>query len=266
MYRIGIDFGGSYIKIGILKDLKLILKNETITKDTSNPQEIIKDTMELVFKSIKEHKIDVSSFSSIGVGSPGIIDEYRKSILYSCNIKFDGFKIESEIKKYIDTKIFVENDANVAALGEHTLGGGKGSNSSLTITLGTGVGGGFIIDNKIFRGFNNSALEIGHMSLDIDGKICTCGRNGCFESYCSAVAFDKLIKENASKEEMKKLSETTESNLNSDLGSISKKDLATLIFKGYTLKNKVCLKIVEEYVKYLADAIANLINILSPEK
>ncbi len=141
---------------------------------------------------------DISDIKAVGIGCPGTIDNVKGVVVYSNNIKMDHVPLVDEFRKYIDIPINLENDANAAAYGEY-IANGNGVNSYIFMTLGTGVGSGIIIKGKIYRGFNCAGAEIGHSSIVMDGKTCTCGKRGCLECYASVTALieqtEKKMKE-----------------------------------------------------------------------
>ncbi len=184
MYYIGIDLGGTNIAVGLVsEDGKILHKDSTPTMREREYNEIIKDMAMLSVKVIKDAGIDIKDVKSIGIGSPGTPNSKAGTIVYANNLKFRNVPIRSEMQKYIDLPVLIENDANCAALAESVAGVAKDVQHSVTITLGTGVGGGVVINKKVYSGFNYAASEIGHFVLVVDGEPCICGRNGCWEAY-----------------------------------------------------------------------------------
>lgn len=135
-----------------------------------------------------ESKTDKKDIKSIGIGCPGAVDAENGVIILTPNLPYRNFNVREFFAKYTDTPVFIDNDANCAALGEVVSGAAKNYGTALAVTLGTGVGGGIIIDGKIYGGFNCAAGEMGHMITHKDGRKCNCGRRGCFETYASATA------------------------------------------------------------------------------
>ncbi len=153
MYNIGIDLGGTTIKGGIVdKTGKIVISKAIPTNAERKGEEIIKSIAELAKELIEISKIHISEINSIGIGSPGLIDGKNKKIVLASNINFDNINVEQEMKKYIDIDIFLENDANCAAVAEFYCGSMKGFNSGVMITVGTGIGGGVILDGKLIKG------------------------------------------------------------------------------------------------------------------
>jgi glucokinase len=255
---IGIDFGGTNIAVGIVDENgKVIIKDSVPTNVNGHYTEIIKDMAELSLKLVKEVGISLENICSIGIGTPGTVDKEKGVLLYMNNIDFKNVPMVSEMKKYIDLPIYIDNDANCAALAEATTGAAKDTNSSITITLGTGVGGGIIIDKKLYSGFNYSGGELGHIVIKMDGEQCTCGRKGCWEAYASATALIRITKKAAEANPKSMINELIEN----DLENISGKTAFIAAGKG----DDTAKQVVNEYIKYLAEGMTNVINIFQPE-
>jgi len=259
MYYIGIDLGGTYIKAGLVDDYgKIVLKNSIPTGKERPYQEIVKDMAMLVKNVIKDAQIDEKDVKSIGIGSPGTPNDKEGILVYANNLtNFVNVPLRAEIQKYIDLPVILDNDANCAALAESISGAAKDAKNSVTITLGTGVGSGVVIDGKLYSGFNYSAPEMGHMVIRIDGEQCTCGRKGCWEAYASATALIEQTKRAAM--------ENKDSLINSLVdGDLSKIDAKTA-FDAAKQGDETGRKVVEQYIKYLAEGLTNVINIFAPE-
>ncbi|MCM8900746.1 ROK family glucokinase [Caldicoprobacter algeriensis] len=258
MYYIGIDLGGTNIAVGLVdEEGKIIHKDSVPTLNEREYPEIIKDMAMLSLKVVKDSGVSLKEVKAIGIGSPGTPNNEEGILVYTNNLKFRNVPMRAEMQKYIDLPVYLDNDANVAALAESVAGACKGAKHSVTITLGTGVGTGVVIDGKVYSGFNNAAAEMGHMVIVVDGEQCTCGRKGCWEAYASATA---LIRET------KKAAVANPDSLINKLvdGDLSKINAKTP-FDAARQGDKVGLQIVEEYMKYLAEGLANVINIFQPE-
>lgn len=263
MYRIGIDLGGTNIAAAIVDgDYKIVKKGSVPTLAHREVGEIMDDMAALCVNICKEANIDISDIESVGIASPGVVNHESGYVEYSCNLPMRHFPICDELSKRlpIDIQVHAENDANAAAWGEAVAGAAKGTNSSIMITLGTGVGGGIIIDNKVFSGSNFAGGELGHVVIKVDGRPCNCGRCGCFEAYSSATALIKMTSEKI--DECKKQNrETLMNNLVLEHGKVSGRTAFTAMRNGDEAGREVVL----EYVKYLASGIASMINIFQPE-
>ncbi len=258
MYYIGIDLGGTNIAAGIVdEDGQIIYKESIPTQKKRNQQEIMEDMAKLSQRLLEEAGIKLQDLQSIGVGSPGSPDLKEGIIIYNNNLGFRNAPIRKVIQKQIPVPVYLNNDANCAALAEGLLGAAGGVKYSVTITLGTGIGGGIILNNEIYSGFNNAGAELGHMVILSDGRECTCGRKGCWEAYASATALIELAQEAASKNHDSLLFTL----VNGELTQITAKTPFDAVKQGDPIANKV----VQEYIGYLAEGVSNIINIFQPE-
>ena len=187
MYSIGIDLGGTNIKAGIVDANGNILRSDSIeTRKGAGAKVLIQDMAKLVQRLIDLEGITADKIKHIGIGVPGIADNQAGIVVKAVNINFSNVNIRHEMQKYFDVPVYVENDANCAALAESLFGEAKGVKNSITLTLGTGIGGGIIINNEIYQGSNCAAGELGHISLIMDGELCGCGRRGnIVYTYCT---------------------------------------------------------------------------------
>lgn len=258
-FKIGIDLGGTNIKVGIINQQNQLLGHISTPTGVGRPyQKIIADMSKAISQLLQELKISISDCQSLGIGSPGIIDSKTGVILYSNNLYWDNVPVAKELQQFFDLPIHVSNDANCAALGEVLAGSAKGCTNAILLTLGTGIGGGVIVDGKIFEGGFAGATEIGHMVLSVDGVPCTCGRRGCFETYASATALIRETKEAANNHP-----ESIILNLcNDDIDAID----GITPFAAAQQGDPAAMQVVENYIKYLSEGIVNLVNIFRPEK
>ena len=251
--RIGVDLGGTNLVAGIVNDNREITYKASVPTKIGEPYEvIIKDMAELITNLVKEAGYELSDIESVGIGSPGAIDNKNGVVITASNLKFNNAPIVEEFKKYINVPVNVENDANAAAYGEYKKTGAI-CESFVLITLGTGVGGGIVINGKIYRGFNGIGGEIGHVLLKQDGIPCPCGRKGCWEVYASATA---LIKQ--TKEAIKNHPE-----------SIMAKDQkvnGSTAFEAEKLGDKAAKEVVDNYISYVSEGIIDIITLLQPNK
>ncbi len=259
MYYVGIDLGGTNIAIGLVdEEGRIIHKDSVKTGKDRSYKEIIKDMAMLTLKVIKDAGKDIKDVKSVGIGSPGTPDNEKGILVYANNLPdFVNVPLRAEMQKYMDLPIILDNDANCAALAESVAGAAKGTSSSVTITLGTGVGSGAILNGKIYGGFNYSAPEMGHMVIELDGEQCTCGRKGCWEAYASATALIEQTKRAALKNPQSLINKL----VNNDLSRIDAKTAFDAAKQG----DKTGLEVVDKYIYYLAEGIINVINIFAPE-
>ena len=260
MYRIGIDLGGTNIAVGIVNDEhKIVVKKTTPTLAKRPPEEIVADMARVCLEACAELNVNIKDVANIGIASPGIANPVNGCVEYANNLPFLRFPIVQLLADGlgIDRSVIkIANDANAAAWGEAVAGAAKGSANSIMVTLGTGVGGGIIINNKILVGFNSAAGEIGHIVIEQDGAPCGCGRRGCWEAYSSATALIRMTKEAV--EECKKTGRYT-SMLKAE--RISGRTACDAMRAG----DEVGTEVYNKYVKYLATGITNLVNIFQPE-
>ena len=257
-YYIGIDLGGTNIVAGVVdENYKIISKASTKTNLPRPEKEIAADMARVSVQAVKEAGLDMNQIEWVGIGTPGIANSEKGIIEYSCNLGFDNTSMVDYIKEYIDKPVFIENDANAAAYGEYVAGAAKGAKNAVCITLGTGVGGGIIIDGRIYSGSNFAGAEIGHTVIEVDGPECACGRRGCFEVFSSATGLIRMTKEAMDNDKdtlMHKI--TAERN-----GKVT----ARTSFDAMRMGDKTAKAVVDKFIKYLAAGITNTINIFQPD-
>mgnify|MGYP002545913416 FL=1 len=258
MYRIGIDLGGTNIAAGVVNDSYEIVGRAKCKTAMPRPAgEIIQDMARMARQAAENAGLTMADIAYIGVGSPGTCNPDTGVIEYANNLKFDRVPLRDDLSALLDDKrVFIENDANAAALGEALAGAAKGTQSCVCITLGTGVGGGIIIDGKIYGGFNFAGAELGHTVIVVDGEPCTCGRLGCWEAYASATA---LIRQTR-----RAMEAHPESAMWKVAGSLDKVDGRTA-FDGMRAEDAVASQVVDTYIQHIACGLINVINIFQPE-
>lgn len=262
MYRIGIDLGGTNIAAAIVNNEFKIVNQMSVPTGKEREAALIMDDMAALCKKVcAEAGIDFSEIEAVGIASPGVANHTDGVVEYSCNLPFRKFPICAELSKRLGiTNIHVENDANAAAWGEAVAGAAKGTKSSVMITLGTGVGGGVIIDGKVFSGSNYAGAELGHIVIEVGGKQCGCGRRGCWEAYSSATGLINMTKEKI--EECKASGRATAmTEYVKKHGKVSGRTAFDCMRAGDAAAGEV----IDLYVKYLASGLASMINIFQPE-
>ncbi len=259
MYRIGVDLGGTNIAVGVINEnYEIIGKAKTKTNAIRLAEEIFDDIVKCVLLAAEDAKISMDEVASIGIGTPGSCDKTNGVIIYANNL---GFKNVPAVK-YVQDKIagvpvYIENDANCAALGEALAGCGKGKSSFIAITLGTGVGSGIILNGKVLSGCNDAGGEIGHTVIALDGVQCTCGRKGCWESYASATALVNQTKEAMLLHKDSKMWELCDGDVNNAGGRTA--------FDAMRAGDKYGTAVVEKYIDYIAAGTTNVINVFQPD-
>lgn len=257
-YYIGIDLGGTNIVAGVVdENYRIITKATTKTNCPRPEKEIAADMAKVALEAAQKACISIDDIEWIGIGTPGIANSETGIIEYSNNLGFENTPMVDYIKEYIDKPVFIENDANAAAYGEFVAGAAKGANNAVCITLGTGVGGGIVIDGKIYAGSNFAGAEIGHTVIEVDGDQCSCGRKGCFEAYSSATGLIRMTKEAMYKDKESKMWQMTEERG----GKVSARTAFDCMREG----DKSAKEVTDKYIKYLAAGITNTINIFQPD-
>lgn len=257
MYNIGIDLGGTNIKVGLVDENYNIVAKATAKTNLPRPaSEICDSIVETVWAALNEAKVTIGEVNSIGIGTPGVANRNSGIVLYSCNLGFNNTDLRTLIKAKLGKEVYVENDANAAAFGEVLNGAGKGFKDVVVVTLGTGVGGGIIIDGKIYTGFNFCGAELGHTVIEFGGRQCGCGRKGCFEAYSSATALINMTKEAMEAHKDSKMWELA--------GSIDAVDGKTA-FDGMRAGDEAAIGVVNMYIEYLGCGLTNIVNTFQPE-
>ncbi|MEA5146313.1 MAG: ROK family protein, partial [Candidatus Limiplasma sp.] len=189
MVYIGIDVGGTGIKVGIVNDEGCILaQGETPTLVGRPFEDIVRDMATCAQDVLARSGYSLTDVHSVGVGVPGVANQESGVVVFCTNLGWHNVPLRAELQKHISKPVFIDNDATVAGYAESICGVSVGSHSSVFMTLGTGVGGGIVIGGKPWSGFHGIGSEIGHIPMDIEGVPCTCGNRGCLERYCSATA------------------------------------------------------------------------------
>ncbi|WP_455539050.1 ROK family glucokinase [Terrisporobacter sp.] len=253
-YLLGIDIGGTTVKLGLFNiDGELMHKWEIETRKIENGKYILSDIASSINSILEEKNISKSEVIGAGVGVPGPVKE-DEIVLGCVNLGWSVINVSKSLEELLELPIKVANDANIAALGEMFKGGGKGHENMIMVTLGTGVGGGIIINGKVIAGINGAGGEIGHLSVNPHEKVsCNCGKKGCLEQYASATGIVKLAKEALERE-------SCESKLR-NIKEITAKD----IFNFAKDNDELSIKIVDKFAFILGRALANISCICDPE-
>lgn len=258
MFYLGIDLGGTNIVAGVVDDnFNIIAKGKVKTNSPRPAEQIVDDMAQAAKIAMDNAGLKISDIKYCGVGSPGSIDAETGTVLTANNLKFDMVPLKQMLESRLNCSVFVANDANAAAFGEMLAGAGRGTSNFVAITLGTGVGGGVIIDNKILTGCNGAGGELGHTVIVVDGEQCSCGRKGCWEAYASATALVRQTKEAMLNNQDSGLWELVGGKLDKVSGRTS--------FDGMRNGDKIAKAVVDNYVKYVAVGLVNMVNIFQPE-
>ena len=258
MYRIGIDVGGTGIQVGIVNEKFQIVAEQSIVTQTDIPfEEQVQHIANCVKQVVSQYKLSLEEIESVGVGIPGIASAKTGEIINCTNMGWHHVPFRDEFAKHISRPIFIENDANVAALAESVAGVSAGTSSSVFITIGTGIGSGIIINNRIWSGSHGIGGELGHVIFDLNGIPCTCGNHGCLERYCSATALIRMGREAAGANPNSGLMKA----VNGNLSLIEAKTVIDCARAGDPLAKSI----YRTYIRYLSQAIASVINLIDPE-
>lgn len=252
-YVIGIDLGGTKIS-GAIADFNgdIISKYIIPTNSHEGEKVVLERITTVIEKVIEESKIDKDKILAIGIGSPGPLDAKKGIILTTPNLPFKNFNIVKPLEDKFNISVHLDNDANAAAIGEYVFGAGQGTNNMVFITVSTGIGGGAILNGKIYRGNTCNALEIGHTTIEKDGPKCNCGNYGCAEALASGTAIGRSAKEAVEKGEKTSLSSY-------------EKITAYEVFKEAEKGDAVAQKVLDKALNYLGICVANVIASFDPE-
>ena len=258
MHYIGIDLGGTDIKAGIVdEDGKVLSKAQTSTLANRPFQEVARDMAMCSLQALEESGLTLNDIGGIGIGIPGLADNVLGRVIFCTNLGWNDIPLRDELQKYLNLPILIDNDATLAGFAESITGVSRGLHSSVFLTLGTGVGGGIVIDGKPWTGAHGVASEIGHLTMEIDGIPCTCGKSGCLERYCSATALKYISSEVCSQHPQCALMQLA----SGEPQNITGRMVMDLAKNG----DEFALKIFHRYTKNLAIAINTIISFLDPD-
>lgn len=254
-YIYGIDIGGTTVKMGLFDaEGEMLDKWEIVTRKEDQGSQILPDIAQSIKEKNEEKGIATEDILGIGMGVPGPVTE-DGVVLKCANLGWGILSVAEEVQKLTGVAtVKVGNDANVAALGEQWKGGGRGFNSIVMVTLGTGVGGGIVMDGKIVTGSRGAAGEIGHITLNLnETRVCGCGKKGCLEQYASATGVMRAARE--------RVANTDQPSMLRDYDEITGKE----IFDAYKAGDAMATEVVEEFAEYLGLGLANVAQVMDPE-
>ena len=253
-YHIGIDLGGTFVKFGAVDESGNILKKDKIPTPAGYDYGA---TVSAIAEAVKGMTVDMGTPKSVGIGCPGVIDGEHGMVVTGGNLGWENKPLVQDLGKQLGIPVTLCNDANAAAYGEYACGAGKEYRSIVLITLGTGVGSGVIFGGKLFTGELGAGAELGHEVIRMDGEPCACGRGGCFEAYASASALVRQTKNAMVCHPESKMWELCK-------GSADNADGRTA-FDGMRQDDETAKEVVERYLGYLAEGIANIVNVFRPQ-
>ncbi|HEY4602639.1 MAG TPA: ROK family glucokinase [Cerasibacillus sp.] len=255
--HIGIDIGGTSIKIGFIDQVgQIIHKWEIPTRKEESGIHIVQDIRDSIVEKQIALSIDDNQFVGIGVGAPGFID-HKRGTVHAVNIGWTDYQLKQCVQEKFNLPVWIENDANMAVLGENWRGAGNGEENVMLITLGTGVGGGVIANGELLRGESGAASEIGHVTVERNGVTCNCGREGCLETIASATGMVRQAKETIDKHPQSHMAQFYRKNK-----AISVKDLFSLAEQGEQLSQQI----IDNTTNVLATAIQNMATLINPSR
>ncbi len=260
MYCVGIDLGGTTIKAGIVdEDYRIVKSGSVPTAPDSGAPKIVRDMKVLVSGLLDETGIGMDEIASVGVGVPGTANKKTGVMEYANNLDMKDEPFIRLLKHYFKKPAFFTNNANAAAWGEYLAGCGKGYSSLVMVTLGRGIGGGLVLDGKLYEGCNFAAGEFGHFVIQCNGEMCNCGRRGCFEAYASAVGLRRMALEALEADEKRR------SLLWNMCGQQADRVDGQMVFEAAGKGDLTAEEVVERYLYYLSVGITDIINVFQPE-
>lgn len=259
MNYLGVDIGGMSIKAGIIREDGSILRRDAVPTEVGKGDQIdiLRRCIELCKRLVREEQLSLDDIAAVGVGSPGTPDVARGILIYAGNLNFRNCPIREILSEALRLPVFLANDANVAALAESRIGAGRGCKSSVTITIGTGLGGGVVLNDRVYAGFNGAGCEIGHMVIHTGGRPCTCGRKGCLEAYVAAPAL------------ISRTVEAAEAHPDSMLAALIRREgkvTGKTLFDGAKTGCPTAVNLLNDYLDDFAEGLGNVINLYLPEK
>ena len=258
MKYVGVDIGGTNLKAGLVDENGVLLATQKMkVASIADDDGLAWTVASLVQELAHTVNISVSDVASVGVGVPGTVEIRSGSINYTCNLPLRNVPLRKLFHRYLSIPLYIENDANCAALAEFLVGAGRDSKRFVTITLGTGVGAGIVHNGKIYHGANGMAGEVGHMVIQRGGLPCPCGRHGCWEQYASATALKRMTAAALAAHPHSILAQVVAENE----GRVSGQSAFIAARRSDPVGQQVC----DEYVDYLACGVVNVVNIFQPD-
>jgi len=255
---VGVDLGGTKILAGIFDSkLQSLGATKFSTKAQRGHDAVLERVARCVLDAIDECDLDLKQIRAVGIGAPGVVDPEHGEVIFAPNLEWRDVAVVKELEKRLDLPVFLENDCHVCMLGVYEQELKAKPQHAVGIFIGTGIGGGLIINGELYTGSRHTAGELGHMVIDVNGPKCSCGNRGCFEVLASRLALFRVIQSAIKNGEKSELTDM----LGDDLKDMRSGDIRKAIRRG----DKLVEKIVEEAAEYIGIAVANLVNLLNPE-
>jgi glucokinase len=257
-YYLGLDVGGTNLVAGVVDNTCKIIAKESVPANAGRSvEEITFDMAEVSKKAVRKAGLRLADISSWGIGMPSYINPKTNLLVHANNFGWKNVPVYEHLEKHIPLPVYIENDANCAAYGEVLAGAASNYTDAVMLTLGTGVGGGIVINKKIYAGFDKMGAELGHTKLVYNGITCTCGQRGCLESYCSSTALIRCAREAV---------DTAPSSLIMEMCEHDKSRInGEIIFECAKKGDTLAVGLIDEYIGYLAAGISSFITIFRPE-
>jgi len=257
-HYLGIDLGGTNVVAAVVDENYTILARHSIKTDASlSFPDFVAGMADAAKAAVDKAGLSLTDMQAVGLGTPSCINPANNCLVYANNLGWKNVPLYDEMKKHFDIPVFIRNDADCAAYGETLAGAASACSDALMVTLGTGVGGGIIMNKRIFSGADNMGAEIGHTKLVYNGVQCTCGQYGCFESYASATALINQIKE--------AMAQNPESVMHALCGGDMRKVEAKTAFDGAKQGDATAIGVVDRYISYLAAGLSTFICVFRPQ-
>ncbi|MGF7049619.1 glucokinase [Paenibacillus sp. DS2015] len=257
-YYVGVDLGGTNIAAGVVdENYQIISRHHVRTYASKTFEELIADIAKAVYDVVDKANLSMSEIVSVGLGTPSCINPETGMLVHANNLNWENVPLPKEMEKHFQVPVFIRNDADCAALGEVLAGAASKYDNALMVTLGTGVGGGIIMDKQIFNGSDHMGAEVGHTKLVYEGIKCTCGQYGCFESYASATALIRRTKETMQQHPESIINDLCEN----DTDAVD----AKMVFDAAQLGDVTALGLIDQYINYVAAGLSTLIVIFRPQ-
>ena len=258
MAYIGIDLGGTNIAVGVVSEAGAILAQTSTPTLSQRPfTELVRDMAQCIEKALAKCGLEKDDIQSIGIGIPGVADQKTGRVIFCTNLGWHDIPLREEMQKYIQKPVYIDNDATVAALAESCAGVSAGCQSSVFLTLGTGVGGGIIMNGKPWSGAHGVGSELGHMTLVVDGVPCTCGNDGCVERYCSATAIIRMARQACMGYPQSLMMQMA--------GNDPDKIDARIVIDAAKAGDNTAVQVFDRFTRYLAITVNNITAFLDPE-